>query len=376
MSKRFLLILLIMFALYAWVAFQLISPLALPNVLTWILYGICAAAPISQIVAMQRRMADKENPSLLTAFSFLSMGAFWIALCLVIVRSGVIFVLELADKMPAHFLEVSAWVCIFAVVAGLIFGFYEATRTPRVRRVQVPIESLDDDLVGYTIAQISDLHISPQIGDDFVTRVVNTTNALNPDSTVLTGDIVDTSLAQGEKTATLLGNLKARDGVFYATGNHEYYNGVEPWIKALKQIGLTVLLNEHKTISVKSSTLVMGGLTDRSGGSFHEDHKMNPQKTLEGAPEASFKVGLAHQPRVAKDLARAGFDLMLAGHTHGGQIFPWNFLVRLQQPTVRGLAKVGKMVLYTSSGTGFWGPPMRVFAPSEITLLTLCKKAG
>jgi predicted MPP superfamily phosphohydrolase len=169
-----------------------------------------------------------------------------------------------------------------------------------------------------------------------------------------------------------LSRLVSRHGSYFVTGNHEYYAGVRPWLAELERLGIKVLHNEHVVIERGGAKLVLAGVTDYNGGHFEESHRSDPQAALAGAPLATAaKVLLAHQPRSAAAAAQAGFDLQLSGHTHGGQFLPWNFFVRFQQPFTAGLHRLGRMWVYVSRGTGYWGPPKRFGAPSEITEIRL-----
>jgi predicted MPP superfamily phosphohydrolase len=168
--------------------------------------------------------------------------------------------------------------------------------------------------------------------------------------------------------------LTARHGVYLVTGNHEYYSGAHAWIAEFQRLGLRVLLNEHVVLERNGAPFVVAGVTDYSAGHFDPSHKSDPVAALAGAPgDARLKLLLAHQPRTALAAASVGYTLQLSGHTHGGQFLPWNFFVRLQQPFTAGLAKLGDLWIYTSRGTGYWGPPKRLGAPSEITHLRLVR---
>jgi uncharacterized protein len=173
-----------------------------------------------------------------------------------------------------------------------------------------------------------------------------------------------------------LARLQSRHGSFFVTGNHEYYAGAVPWIAELRRLGIRVLHNEHVLIRRDTATLVLAGVPDYSAGRFHQDHRSDPEAALEGAPpEAAARILLAHQPRTAPAAEKAGFDLQLSGHTHGGQFWPWIHFVRFQQPFTAGLHRLGRMWVYVSRGTGYWGPPKRFGAPSEITEVRLVAAA-
>jgi predicted MPP superfamily phosphohydrolase len=185
----------------------------------------------------------------------------------------------------------------------------------------------------------------------------------------VTGDLVDGSVAQLSEHTAPLSELKARYGSFFVTGNHEYYSGAAAWIAEVTRLGVRVLQNEHVVLSHNGAALVLAGVNDYSAP-HAKGAPSTAQIALQGAPKGP-RVLLAHQPRSAAAALEAGVDLQLSGHTHGGQFLPWNLLVPLQQPFVAGLHKMGKLLVYVSRGTGYWGPPKRFGAPSEITLLTL-----
>ena len=242
----------------------------------------------------------------------------------------------------------------------------------RVVTVPIPLADLPAALHGFTIVQISDIHVGPTIRERYVESIVEAVNHLKPDLVAITGDLVDGSVPELGGQVAPLRRLKSRHGSFFVTGNHEYYSGVDPWLAELPRLGIRVLHNEHVVIEHGGARLVLAGVPDYSGGHFDREHRSDPQAALAGAPaDAAVKVLLAHQPRSAPAAALAGFDLQLSGHTHGGQFLPWNFFVQFQQPFTAGLHRVGRLWVYVSRGTGYWGPPKRFGAPSEITRVRL-----
>ena len=242
----------------------------------------------------------------------------------------------------------------------------------RVRDVDVPIAALPAGLHGFTIAQITDVHIGATIRRDYVEAVVDAVNALEADLVAITGDLVDGTVRQLAVHAEPLARLASRHGTFFVTGNHEYYSGAGAWINELRRLGVHVLVNEHAVLQHEGAALVVAGVTDFAAHHYDPSHRSDPGAAIAGAPAtAGAKLLLAHQPRSAIAAERAGFDLQLSGHTHGGQFLPWNFFVRFQQPFTAGLNRLGKLWVYTSRGTGYWGPPKRFGAPSEITRLRL-----
>ena len=264
----------------------------------------------------------------------------------------------------------------FALLLTLV-GFVNARSRARVVTVNVPIAGLPVELEGFTIAQISDLHVGPTIKHNYVNAVVDAVNALQADLIAVTGDIVDGRVLDLSRHTQPLSRLSARHGSFFVTGNHEYYSGVAEWITEFERLGMTVLLNRHVVLDHDDAQLLIAGVTDFSGGTFDPSHRSDPALALAGAPTGIVvKVLLAHQPRSAPAAASAGFTLQLSGHTHGGQFLPWNFFVRLQQPFIAGLERLENLWVYTSRGTGYWGPPNRLGAPSEITRLRLTGLPG
>jgi len=262
----------------------------------------------------------------------------------------------------------------FAVTA---IGLWNARRIARVVRVDVPIAGLPRELDGFSIAQISDVHVGPTIRRNYVEGIVDSVNALGADVVAITGDLVDGSVPQLREHVAPLSQLEGRHGRFFVTGNHEYYSGAPAWIAELERLGFRVLQNEHEVIEHAGAKLLLAGVSDFSAGHFDPSHASDPTRAIAGAPaDAGAKVLLAHQPRTAPAAAQAGFDLQLSGHTHGGQFWPWNHFVRLQQPFTAGLHRMGKLWVYVSRGTGYWGPPKRFGAPSEITLLRLKQMSG
>ena len=257
---------------------------------------------------------------------------------------------------------------ILAAAGALsLIGLVQA-RCPRVRKVNVPIDNLRAELDGYRIVQWSDVHVGPTIRRPFVQSLVERTNALNADAVVITGDFVDGPMETLRDEVEPIRDLVARDGVFYVTGNHEYYWRASEWIPRLQSLGLDFLKNEHRVIERGDAKLVMAGVTDPMG---RYTHKQDPDGALAGAPADAVKVLLSHRPQTARHASRLGVDLQLSGHTHGGQFFPFNLLVHKFEPIAKGLHRVGRTWVYVNRGTGYWGPPTRLAVGGEITVVEL-----
>ncbi|MBX3203698.1 MAG: metallophosphoesterase [Labilithrix sp.] len=265
---------------------------------------------------------------------------------------------------------------LFAGAAALLglgasgAGMASALSAVSVKRVRVAIDRLAKSASGTRIVQLTDVHVGPTIGKGFIEDVVARVNALEPDVVAITGDLVDGSVAELAEHVAPLAKLRAKHGVFFVTGNHEYYSGVDEWIAHLGKLGVNVLRNERVRIG-GAEGFDLAGIDDHSSSGYGGGHGSDLAKALEGRDEARACVLLAHQPRGIELAERLGVDLQLSGHTHGGQMFPWNFAVRLQQPFVAGLHRLARAQIYVSCGTGYWGPPMRVGAPAEITEIEL-----
>ncbi|HEY2257478.1 MAG TPA: metallophosphoesterase [Variovorax sp.] len=326
----------------------------------------------------------------------LSMGWFSSMLVLTVLRDAGLLTGWLATALASgHAFDAAWWrswsaaAVPLAATAISLIGLLNARRTAGVVRVDVPIRNLPPGLAGFTIAQLSDIHVGPTIKRGYIQRIVAAVNGLGADMIAITGDLVDGSVAELRDHVAPLATLRATHGTFVVTGNHEYYAGAHAWIDELRRLGLRVLLNEHVVLQRRSvkgaqtdeevvdSALLVAGVTDFSGGHFDAAHESDPHRALNDAPPlVHTRVLLAHQPRSAPAAADAGYHLQLSGHTHGGQFFPWNLFVPLQQPFTAGLHRLREMWVYTSRGTGYWGPPKRFGAPSEITLLRLVPAAG
>jgi predicted MPP superfamily phosphohydrolase len=258
-------------------------------------------------------------------------------------------------------------------VAALVFavrGIASALGDVAVKRVNVTLERLPADMSGYRMVQLSDLHIGSTLGREWLSQVVERVNALEPHAVVITGDLVDGSVQRLREHVAPLSDLRAEHGVFFVTGNHEYYSGVDAWLQELQRLGVQPLRNERVSMGNGKASFDLAGVDDWTA--FGKGHGPDLARALDGRDPSRELVLLAHQPKQIHQAEKHGVGLQLSGHTHGGQIVPWNFFVRLQQGRfVAGLTRLGATQIYVSRGTGFWGPPMRVGAPAEITLLEL-----
>ncbi|MGW9438726.1 metallophosphoesterase [Streptomyces sp. NPDC055607] len=265
------------------------------------------------------------------------------------------------------------WAVLGTTAVLLAWGYAEARRVPRVRRLDVELPRLGAGLDGTRVVLITDTHYGPLDRARWSARVCETANALEADLVCHTGDIADGTAERRRAQAAPLGTVQATRALVYVTGNHEYYSEAQGWVDLMDELGWEPLRNRHLLLERGGDTLVVAGVDDVTAESSGlAGHRAHLAGALRGADPDLPVLLLAHQPKFVDRAAAAGIDLQLSGHTHGGQIWPFHHLVRLDQPAVAGLSRHGaRTLLYTSRGTGFWGPPFRVFAPSEITLLVL-----
>lgn len=272
---------------------------------------------------------------------------------------------------PSRRLFVSRVVGGAAAAAGLAtvgYGAYGVLRGPSVRRITVPLAKLPRAAHGFRIAVVSDIHIGPILGRAHTRRIVDTINATSPDLVAVVGDLVDGSVADLGSAAEPLAALRARHGSYFVTGNHEYFSGAEQWIDHVRELGLVPLENAR----VEIAGFDLAGVNDIAG----ETEGQGPDfgSALGDRDRGRAAVLMAHQPVVIHDAVEHGVDLQLSGHTHGGQLWPGNLLAELANPTVAGLERYGDTQLFVSRGAGAWGPPVRVGAPSDITVVELASR--
>ena len=386
----FLIVFIILSIAYSWVGWRLITPLPAGSVWRWVVIGVLAVQFVSIFAsfAMLRSLGPGGWAAPLYWLAYGGMGLFSLVFTgLVVTELGwlgargadVVAKTKLipVDEGRRMFFRrsMNLGVLGLAGMAGA-FGVWRARRHPAVVAVEVPIENLPEELDGYRIAQISDLHLGPTLSGAFMSRVVKTVNGLEADMVAVTGDLVDGSTEHLRKHVEPLTDLDSPDGTFFVTGNHEYYSGAESWCRTITGLGLNVLNNAHAVIERGPARLLVAGVTDYRAHHILPAHRSDPAAAVTDAPECHARVLLAHQPSSCFAAKPHGFDLQLSGHTHGGQFFPWNFVVGRFHPFVKGLSPWGKGWVYVNRGTGYWGPPMRIGVPSEITLLTLRRKKG
>ncbi len=441
---------------YAYIGLRLVTESELPRVAAaaaWLALAVHAVLVPGSFVASRLTQPSRTLDGLYWV-TYVGMGFLALVLPLLGVRDLAGFAWRVLSDAPAHasFVAPSAdafpgrvlWLTrlgnLGIVVVSLTatgFGLVAARRLAAVKHVRVPIDGLPEALDGYRIVQISDIHVGPTIKADYVRAIVDAVNALDPHLVVLTGDLVDGSVEGLREHTQVLAELRARDGRFYVTGNHEYYSGPDAWVREIARLGLTPLMNENRVLEVGGALVLVAGVTDAMAGRMVPGHRANAEAALAGAAQADLAIFLSHQPNTARHAARLGAHLQISGHTHGGQFFPWHLPVRLVTPYVAGLFRIPRPVeaaldgagglnsppqdtgsprsdstsprasgepraqrvprgwgpveaaldgaggvkippqeamwLDVSRGTGDWGPPLRLGAPSEITVLEIVR---
>ncbi|UCG61498.1 MAG: metallophosphoesterase [Candidatus Zixiibacteriota bacterium] len=388
----FFVVITVLSLMYGYIGWRMIIPAALGmpwSLILWVVLVIFALLPFVPVI-MRFNGIEGTAVDIAAWVGYLSFGFLTLLFALLLfkdvgwliymaIKKSIFFagqtlgsgdtVSETVDPQRRRILVNSINLGLLGVTSGLIgYGMYQAMRRPDVIELDIPIKGLPEQFEGFRIVQITDLHVSHTVRRPFIETVVRAVNELKPDLIALTGDLVDGSVRQLGGDVAPLADLKAPYGRYFITGNHEYYSGVQPWLEETARLGFDVLLNEHRIISKGEAQIVLAGVTDYSGGGFSAQHLSDPRKAIEGAANSSPKILLAHQPKSIFEAARAGYDFVISGHTHGGQYFPYHVLAAMTQPYISGLHKHDDTLIYVSRGTGYWGPQIRIGAKSEITV--------
>ena len=335
---------------------------------------IAGALSMPLALALGRTLSPRLTRWWLTGPAYAWMGFGFLALTNVALSEAVLAILGLVtdlDPASTEVLRVRALV-VLALTTGLTLVGLVGALGPRHRRVEVEITGLPPAFDGYRIVQLSDIHIGPLLGRSFAAKLRDRVNAIAPDAVAITGDLVDGSVEHVGAEVAPFGGLESKDGTFFVTGNHDFYSGANPWCARVAELGIRVLRNEGVALEREGQRLYLAGVDDHRGDPLMGSGSGEDlEAALAKRPDDSPVVLLAHDPATFRRARRMGVDLQISGHTHDGQIWPFGYLVRLTVPWVAGLYREGPAQIYVSRGTGFWGPPIRVGAPAEITELTL-----
>ena len=381
--------------IYGFSGYRIIRPLPVSarwKTGLWVMLGLSLAALIFTVIARHRFPGDWVSP-LLPWTAYICFGFMTLIFPGILLKDIGVAVYRLAhmvlsrcrlpgktavqtpcgiDPSRRSFLTNAGNAALVGATVSLTgYGIGRAINGPDVARVNIPISDLPRPFHGFKIVQISDLHISMTLKEKYVRTVVDRILREKADMIVFTGDLADGNTRDLGREALPLADLDAQFGKFFVTGNHDYYSGVHQWLAWIEHLGFTPLINQHCIIEKSEARMVLAGITDYRAGRIIPGHASDPGKALKDAPTSVPRIMLAHQPKSIFQTEPHNVDLMICGHTHGGQYIPWNFMVPVDQPYVHGLHRHNSTLVYVNRGTGYWGPPMRIGAPPEITILRL-----
>ena len=381
MAATYLLWLLVVVAIlgsgFAYLGWRLIVPLKLTGAAKTAAWIGAALLFVIPFVSFWLIRYNEKWSDALSWFAYISLGFLSMVVTLLIVRdaawlAGFVFekgyllaqkffsdssATQLVDASRREFLLQATNLGVIGAAGVLTaYGVYEARRKPGIVNISVPIANLPAEFEGFKIVQITDIHAGLTVKRDWIETIAQEVDVLKPDLIAFTGDIADGSVPHLREDVAPFGELQAPHGKFFVTGNHEYYSGVEQWVEETKRLGYDVLLNEHRIVQRNGASLVLAGVTDPTGAQFlPHTHTPDSKAAIENAPPDTVKILLAHQPREVFAAQPLGFDLMISGHTHGGQFFPWNLVAAMAQPYISGLHNHNGTWVYVSKGTGYWG---------------------
>lgn len=376
---------------------NLLGPLRASRKLVYASIALMFPIGLSVVLALTYWSEQDRTPIRpLVSAGFFALGALMTAAVLMLIRDLLRLLLwfgqRIARSLGANltprdasvsrrWVWISSWALLLVTVACLWLGRRGAEHVPVVHRVPIPIRSLPGAFTDYRIAQLTDIHLHGTDDRARLSRLVAQVNALDVDLIALTGDIVDGPLDDLRAAVAPLAGLSARDGVYVAMGNHENYADADACAEEFRRLGFTVLLNDHRVITRGLDRMIIAGVTNPQHGIHGAKYtaiqgrigkmRSDPAAAVATAPLGAPKILLAHQPKSIADARGLGFDLALAGHTHGGQFFPWSVLVGFAFPYTNGLYADGPTQIYVSPGVGTFGPPLRLGTAAEIAVLEL-----
>ena len=383
----FIVALAILWSMHGYVTFKLLHPYNLPLSKSIYIYGVAFLFSILPILPILLRMFGNESKILdkISLVGYTSLGFFTLSFILFIAKDffnqllifseKFIGIIHPVDDSKREFIKKSISIGIFSIAGSAsLYGYKQARNGPQIIYQDIYLDKLPLEFDKYKVAQISDLHVGPTIKRPYVEGVLDKISHLNPDMIVVTGDLIDGSVSYLKKDMEPLVDMIAPNGTFFVTGNHEYYSGVDQWLDETNNLGFTNLLNSHQIIKKEDSGIAIAGVTDYRAHQIKSTHKTDPNKALLGLSESTLKIVLAHQPASIFKVHEAGADLQLSGHTHGGQFWPFTYPTKWANPYLEGLHNHHGTQIYVNRGTGYWGPPLRIGVPAEITLFQLRKK--
>ena len=379
-------VLTVLWIIHGYVAWKVIPTLGLTSSGSLVIYILIFFLSILPLLPILLRYSGNEAKIIdrISLFGYTSLGFFVLSFIILLTKDLFGHALTFAnyligsqqdvDNSKREFIKKGLTLGVLGISgAATSYGFYSARRGPTVIRQDIFLKSLPDEFENFTIAQISDLHVGPTIKISYVDDVLRKIENVNPDLIAVTGDMVDGSVKHLSKELQPFKNMVARHGTFFVTGNHEYYSGAESWLDETDRLGMTNLINEHRLITKNGKHIAIAGITDFRAHQIIKSHRSNPKKAIKPVDNTITKIMLAHQPNSIYSVHDAGVDLQLSGHTHGGQFWPFTYPTKLANAYLAGHYNHDGTQIYVNRGTGYWGPPLRIGVPAEITLIRLKK---
>ncbi len=369
----------VLFAGHWYVADRLIVALDLPAPFTRVMLCVLALLGLSLVLQpIAERLLARRLARFITWPASIWLGVAFLLLLSLAISELLLFLLAVsAGGAPAVDVTVARWraVALLCLVLPLaLAGLREGLSKPAVRRIEVALPGWPEEADGFRIVQVCDIHLGPILGREFAEWLVERVNRLEPDLIAITGDLVDGSASRMVSEVAPLAGLRARHGVYFVTGNHDHYSGARGWAERIAKLGIRTLRNERVSLELPGGTVELAGVDDHHAGLLPGEHGEDLDLALAGVDATRPLLLLAHDPSIFRRAPEVGVDLQLSGHTHGGQIWPFRYLVRLAIPFVQGLHRRGEAQLYVSRGTAFWGPPMRLGAPAEISEVVISRR--
>ena len=382
----FVVVIVVLLLIHGYVAWRIIPIIGISFFQSIVAYTVILLFSLMPLLPILLRMSGSESKIIdrLSLLGYTSLGFFTLSFIIFVTKDfifqlyplieGLFHTKQPVDYSKRDFLKKSVSIAMIGLAGtGTGFGFYSSRKGPTVINQDIFLESLPPGFENFTIAQISDLHVGPTIKRPYVEDVFEKIAFQNPDLIVITGDLVDGSVKYLSPELEPFKDMIAPYGTYFVTGNHEYYSGAEPWLDETDRLGMRNLINTNEIISKSGDEIAIAGITDLNAHQINFSHKSDPERALASLPKDITKIVLAHQPNSIHAVHKVGADLQLSGHTHGGQFWPFTYPVKLASTYLAGYYDHFGTKIYVNRGTGYWGPPLRIGVPAEITMISLKK---
>ena len=380
-------VIVVLLLIHGYVAWRIIPIIGISFFQSMVAYTVIFLLSLMPLLPILLRISGNESKLIdrISFFGYTSLGFFTLSFIIFVTKDfifqlyplieGLFHTKQPVDSSKRDFLKKSISIAMIGLAGTATgFGFYSSRKGPTVINQDIFLESLPPGFENFTIAQISDLHVGPTIKRPYVENVFEKIAFRNPDLIVITGDLVDGSVKYLSPELEPFKDMIAPHGTYFVTGNHEYYSGVEPWLDETDRLGMKNLINTNEIISKSGDEIAIAGITDLNAHQIKLSHKSDPELALASLPKDITKIVLAHQPNSIHAVHKVGADLQLSGHTHGGQFWPFSYPVKLASTYLAGYYDHFGTKIYVNRGTGYWGPPLRIGVPAEITMISLKKK--